>query len=106
MKVLLDHCVPRPLGRLLIGHETTTAYRAGLAALSNGDLLRAAAGRFDVALTVDQRIPSQQNPRALPLPVIVLVARDNAIESLSPLVPGVLRLLASPLEPRFHIVGA
>lgn len=105
MRVLLDHCVPRPLGRLLSGHEVTTAYRAGWAALTNGDLLRAAASSFDVVLTVDRSMPAQQNPRALPLPVIVLVARDNAIESLTPLIPAVLHLLTSPLEGRAYTVG-
>ena len=39
MKVLLDHCVPRPFGRLLTGHEVATTYEMDWARLFNGKLL-------------------------------------------------------------------
>lgn len=39
MKVLLDECLPRKLGRLLIGHDVSTVPEAGWAGVTNGKLL-------------------------------------------------------------------
>ena len=39
MKVLLDHCVPRPLRRHLPGHSVKTAYQMDWALVKNGDYL-------------------------------------------------------------------
>jgi predicted nuclease of predicted toxin-antitoxin system len=36
MKVLLDECLPRKLGRLLVGHEVTTVQEAGWSGVTNG----------------------------------------------------------------------
>lgn len=97
MRVLLDHCVPRRLRRLLVGHEVRTAFEQGWSALSNGTLLARAAEQFDVFVTVDQNVQYQQNLKALPLPVIMLVVQDNRFETLAPLAPAVLDLLDRPL---------
>lgn len=61
MRVLLDECLPRKLKQELGGHEVRTAQEEGWAGLKNGALLQAAAGRFDVLLTVDRNIAFQQN---------------------------------------------
>jgi hypothetical protein len=85
VKLLLDHCVPKPFGRLLFGHEVKTAYQMDWANLGNGKLLLAAATeRFDAFITVDLNIRYQQNLSRLPLPVIALVAIDNDLETLRP----------------------
>jgi hypothetical protein len=36
MRVLLDECLPRKLGRLLVGHEVSTVQKAGWAGVVNG----------------------------------------------------------------------
>ena len=59
----------------------------------NGDLLRLAAGEFDAFLTVDRRLPREQELSTLPIAVIVLVARSNRLADLLPLVPPVLEIL-------------
>lgn len=87
MRVLLDHCVPRRLRRLLVGHEVRTAFEQGWSALGNGTLLARAAEQFDVFVTVDHNVQYQQNLKALPLPVIMLVVQDNRFETLAPLAP-------------------
>ncbi len=85
MKILLDHCVPKRLRRLFPTHEVRTAYEMGWAGLNNGRLLaEASAAGFSVLLTVDQNIPYQQNPAALPLAIIIIVAADNRFETLAP----------------------
>ncbi len=95
MRVLLDHCVPKRLGRLLIGHEVRTARAMGWDDIGNGRLLALAVGEFDVMVTVDRNLAYQQNREALPLPVVILRASDNTTEVLAVLVPEVLSLLAS-----------
>ena len=42
MKILFDHCTPRPLRRFLTSHNVTTADQHGWSRLRNGDLLNAA----------------------------------------------------------------
>ncbi|HKP12117.1 MAG TPA: DUF5615 family PIN-like protein [Blastocatellia bacterium] len=75
MKVLLDECVTRKLKRELIGHDVSTVDEAGMKGLKNGNLLRAASGRFDVLVTVDRSLPYQQNIKSFNIAVLVLVGR-------------------------------
>ena len=95
MRVLLDESLPRKLALELTGHEARTVQRRGWAGLDNGTLLRQAATEFDVLLTGDQNLQFQQDPNTLPIAVIVLVAVNNRIETLRPLVPAVLEALQS-----------
>ena len=102
MRRLLDESLPRPLAALLRGHDVQTVTQMGWSGLSNGALMREAAGSFDVILTADQNIEFQQNLSELPLPVVVLVAPTNRIESLEPLVPELLGVLQT-LPPRQYV---
>ena len=93
MRVLLDESVPRPLARLLVGHDARTVTQMKWTSLGNGALLKQAAVEFDVLLTADQNIEFQQNLNTLPMAVVVLVAESNRLESLEPLVPALLQTL-------------
>ena len=53
MKLLLDECVTHSLRRDLAGHEVHTVQDAGLKGLENGELLKTAAGVYEVLITVD-----------------------------------------------------
>ncbi len=44
-------------------------------------------------MTADQNLEFQQNLTNLPIPVTVIVAPTNRIESLQPLVPNLLKVL-------------
>ena len=99
MLILLDESLPRPLARLVTGHEVRTVAQMGWSGLTNGELLAEAAMDFDVVLTADQNIEFQQNVKELPLAVIVLAASSNRVESLEPLVPLLLNTLPV-LKPR------
>ena len=90
MKLLLDHCVPKRLGRELSGHECRTAFQMGWANLGNGSLLKKAAEDFGAFITVDQNLEYQNNLRRLPLAVIVIVAEDNKLATLKPFVQTIL----------------
>jgi hypothetical protein len=94
MKLLLDECVTRYVKRDLVGHEVSTVDEAGLKGLKNGQLLqRAADDGFEVLITVDQNLSYQQNLRALPVAILVLVAYSNAYAKLKPLMPQALEKL-------------
>jgi hypothetical protein len=61
--------------------------------VKNGKLLALAATDFDVFVTADQNLQYQQNLATLPLPVLVLVARDNRLPTLRVLLPALLEAL-------------
>ena len=93
MRILLDEPVPRRLGSLLIGHEVTTVPRIGWAGIKNGELLALAATKFDAFLTTDQNIEFQQNLAALPLAILVIVAKSNRMKDIEPLLADILQAL-------------
>ena len=94
MRILLDEDLPRRLGALLIGHETSTVQRSGWSGIKNGRLLALAATKFDVFLTMDGGLEFQQNLKTLPVAVLIMETLSNRIEHLEPLVPEVLKELS------------
>ena len=108
-RILLDQNVPFGIPRLLPGHEVSTAYRMGWAALLNGDLLRAAeAAGFEVMITCDQNIGYQQNLAARKIALVALeannwdVIRKNAVavlDAVSRSRPGRDEEIGFPLPP-------
>jgi predicted nuclease of predicted toxin-antitoxin system len=95
MRVFLDECVDWRLSRDLIGHQVVNARQMGWTSIENGELLALASQHFDVFVTVDRNLAFQQNPAALPIPVIILRARTNRLADLRPLVPSLLAAIAS-----------
>ena len=93
MRVLLDECVPRTLREQLPGHEVKTVAESGWAGVKNGDLLRLAAQRFDVLLTVDRNFEYQQNFVGATVAVIVMHAPSNNVATLQALMPTVLEAI-------------
>jgi predicted nuclease of predicted toxin-antitoxin system len=89
VKILFDHCVPRPLRRHLPAHDVKTTRQMRWERLRNGKLLAEAATAFDVFLTVDKNIKTQQNLYALPLPVIALDVVNNTPEVVIPFAPHI-----------------
>lgn len=106
MRILLDESLPRRLAQDLSGHEVQTVQGRGWAGLKNGELLRVANAEFQVLLTGDQNLEYQQNMAHWAIAVVVLLAVNNRIESLRPLVPEVLKVLATVQPGQFVRVGA
>ncbi len=98
MRVLLDECVPKRLGRELAGHAARTVSQEGWSGKKNGERLglMSAAG-YAVLLTVDQSIRHEQNLRAAGVAVVVMIGASNQLEDLIPLVPDVLAALSAIL---------
>jgi hypothetical protein len=68
MLLLLDESVPRRLRHTLPSHDVRTVVEMGWSGIKNGELLAlAAANRFDAFVTVDKRLPYQQNLATLPI---------------------------------------
>ena len=90
MRVLLDENLPHKLKQLFEdGIEVFTVGDLGWKGKENGDLLRSAAGEFDAFITMDKGIPNQQNLDKIELGIVLLQARSNRFEDLSPLISQV-----------------
>jgi hypothetical protein len=94
MRILLDECIDEGFRHHLTGHECQTCRYAGLSGMANGALLAPAdqAG-FDVLITVDQNMPSQQSLRGRSISLLVVRARTTNLDDLLVLMPEVLRAL-------------
>ncbi len=89
MRVLLDECVPRKLKAELADHEVITVTENGWSGFKNGVLLAIAAVEFDIFLTVDQNLTFQQNLKSFDIGIILMVARNNRLKTLLPLMTEV-----------------
>jgi hypothetical protein len=67
----------------------TTVPEAGLAGLTNGQLLNRIEGVFDGFVTVDANLPAQQNLVGRSFVVVVVRPRSNTIRALLPLCPAI-----------------
>jgi hypothetical protein len=106
MKVLLDECVPRKLGRELTDHEVFTVTERGWSGIKNGNLLALAAPEFDVFLTIDQNLKYQQNLKNFSIGIILLTARNNRLKSLLPLMPEVREAMSKIAAGDLVYIGA
>ena len=62
MKILFDNGTPKPIARVLFGHEVTRARQIGWHELENGELIqRAEEAGYDLLLSTDKNIRYQQN---------------------------------------------
>jgi hypothetical protein len=86
-RALLDECLPRRLKREFVECVVSTVPEMGGAGKKNGELMRVAHDQFDVFVTADQNLQYHQNLAYTDVGVIVLVAINNRIETLAPLMP-------------------
>ena len=67
--------------------------------MKNGELLTRAEHEFDVWVTADQNIESQQNLGRFDIAVVVLISPQNQLELLLPLMPQLHEVLRN-IQPR------
>jgi hypothetical protein len=73
MKILPDECVPRKLKPHLANHICRTASEAGFSGKKNGVLLRLAeAEGYDVLITIDRGMETQQNLAGRRISILIL----------------------------------
>lgn len=91
MKLLLDECVPRRLKNDLNEHEVVTVAELGLKGVLDSEMLLAAeAHKVAAVITVDRRMPFQQNLSQFDLALIVLAASPCRYAQLKLLIPRTL----------------
>ena len=94
MKILLDENMPHVLRHDLVGHDVATVLYMGWNGLTNGALLKQAAGAgFEVLVTVDRGMETQHNLDELPISIVVIAAAENTVQALRPLMPALLEEL-------------
>ena len=108
MKLLLDESLPRQfVASFPETFEVATVQQMSWVGTENGELLELAAqSGFVVLVTADKGIQYQQDPKSLPLAVVVLSANRTRVEDLQPLIPELLELLSQELELNVHHIGA
>jgi hypothetical protein len=67
----------------------------GWSGITNGELLRRAAGHFDAFVTMDRKLSSEQNVGTLPFGVVLVRAPSNRLRDLAPLIPHIQAVLAA-----------
>jgi hypothetical protein len=105
MRILLDECMPLPLCRDLAGHDVSTVKEMGWIGLKNGLLLANASNRFDVLLTVDKRLPTEQQLSKFAIAVVVLRCATNDVNDLRKLIPALLSALPNAKRGSATFVG-
>jgi predicted nuclease of predicted toxin-antitoxin system len=94
VKVLLDENLPRRLRDNLPGHDVFTVTWMRWKGVKNGRLLDLAEQEaFEVFVTMDRRLPYQQNLGNRTIGVIVLLAADNQEETILPMPQAILEAL-------------
>ena len=77
MKILFDHCTPRPLRRFLTSQNVTTADQHGWSRLRNGDLLNAAERNgIEIFITTDQNMEHAQDFQKRRFGTIIITGTD------------------------------
>lgn len=95
MRVLLDECVDRRFARLISGFNVTTVPQRGWAGVKNGQLLALAEGEFDVFVTIDAKLSSQQRLEGRHLAVVIMRPRSSALRDLKAFATPLSTLLGS-----------
>jgi predicted nuclease of predicted toxin-antitoxin system len=107
MRVLLDENLPRQLKRHFSADvEVLTVQVRGWSGIKNSELLRLAAGEFDVFLTMDRGFQFQQNLQSLAIGILIIRAPSNRFEDLQPLISEVHHALNTIHPGQVRRVGA
>jgi len=73
MKILFDNGVPKPIGRVLIGHEVSFTRTIGWHELANGEIIQQAEDSgYDLLLSTDKNIRYQQNLAGRKIALVIL----------------------------------
>ena len=95
MKILLDHNLDRRLKNHLTEYETATTQEQNWADVLNGELLAfAEENGFDVLLTADTNIKSQQNLSNRKISILVLRAFNNRLTTHAEMIEDIHEALA------------
>ena len=92
MKILLDESLPRKLKAFFgTDHKVYSVRDMGWLGQKNGALLKLMQEEsFDIFVTVDRNLTYQQNTKELSITIVVLIEKDNRLETLATIIPKLL----------------
>jgi|SRR5947209_16535875 len=105
MRVLVDECVDWRIIRDLHPHDARTVKQLGWKGNDDGSLLARAAAEFDVFLTVDTKLPDQQNMAAFDIAVVVLRGRTTRLADLRELLDRLRQALETARSGEVTTIG-
>ena len=79
MRILVDECVPRQIGRFFTDHEIQTVPKMGWSGIKNGDLIKLAEVQLDIFITSDRNLRYQQNLLDRKISIVELSTNDRDI---------------------------
>jgi hypothetical protein len=84
LKILLDEGVPKIIQKRLSNLSISNVEEMGWRGIKNGELLDLMSGQFQILVTTDKNLPSQQNLKKRQISAVVLPTND---------IPSVIQLL-------------
>ena len=105
MRVLLDENLPLEFAAEIVGFSVATVRGLGWSGTKNGELMRRAAPICEVFVTMDRKLPYQQNIPALSFGVIIVYAHSNRLADLRPIVPELLTAIPTTAPGTWVRVG-
>lgn len=107
MSVLIDELLPVQLADELQDLAPRTVHQQGWKGFTNGELLKAASeAGFDAIVTGDLSMSFQQNLDKYRVGLVVVRARSNRMQDLTPLVPEIRQALRKLKPGQVIVVGA
>jgi hypothetical protein len=100
MKILLDENLPIKLKYKISGdHNVYTTHEMKWSGKKNGELLHLLGeNEFDILITADKNIKSQQNLSVVKIIIIVLNSPNNRFSTLLPFIDELNRILKSKIS--------
>jgi predicted nuclease of predicted toxin-antitoxin system len=103
MKILLDENITKKLSLNLPGHNVSNVEEEGWRSIKNGELLRLmVASEFEVLITRDTSLCSQQNIGKYSIPIVVLRGNNLSQKDILQFSPLIIKLLKGRLKPGPH----
>ena len=92
MRILLDEGVPKIIQKRLSQLSISNVEEMGWRGIKNGALLDLMAGQFQILITTDKNLPSQQNLKKRQISLVILPTND--VPSVIGLLPQIERAIA------------
>ncbi len=106
MKILLDECITKKLKSYLLDFEVYSVLEMNWSGLKNGELLKnCSINKFDILLTIDKNISSQQSIKKFDVAVVVLNSLNSKLESIIPLINKFIKESPSFKKGHFYTIN-
>jgi len=105
VRIILDECVPARLRRAFPGHAVKTVTECGWRSGKDFGLLEFAEKTFDVFVTVDRRLPQQNDLSRYRLGFVIASVLNNRLEAFEPIFEDLNRAAESVKPGEIIFVG-